>query len=210
MVWDNGVVPSIASGMKTRAQLIAAAQDLLSEGKSDFTIAQVAAHAGLSVGSVYTHFADREKLIIEASRAAYADVAQNWMGIIMKTLPDQAPLGVLAISVNVAESSLRNSRVAHLVLSTGLINWARSVDRQTDLVAIFAQAAAAGQIKCDDPEALVTNMSAAYQFVIAHYLVRTHSPDLAARSMWLFAKEMGYSREQFDNAVHLIAQAMQN
>lgn len=194
-------MPSPASGLRTRQLLVEAAQNFLGEGKSDFTIQQVAEAAGISVGSLYTHFADRNALIVEAAKQAYFTAFSGWMAAIQATVPNDLPLGAVCIAAHVGNHPERDPRLAQIVLASGIIGWAQSPERLSALTETFATAAAKGEITCDDPEAFTIALSGAYQYVMAHYVAGTASEDLAERTMWLFAKELGYSKAQFESAL---------
>ncbi|MDN7122045.1 HTH domain-containing protein [Nocardioides sp. ChNu-153] len=65
---DRGTDGRVARGQRNRAALVAAFLDLVAAGRQRVTGQQVAEAAGVSVRTVWTHFADLEALYDAASR----------------------------------------------------------------------------------------------------------------------------------------------
>src|SRR5829696_8551949 len=55
--------PLRADAERNRARILAAATEVFAERGLDVTLDDIAAHAGLGVGTVYRRFADREALV---------------------------------------------------------------------------------------------------------------------------------------------------
>lgn len=133
---------------------------------------------------------------------ALAGVATTkWVSVLQHSLPDQLPLGMLAVAVHVSRQAQNESQFANIVLSTGLNHWAQSNDRHATLIEALNDAVRRGEITCPDTEAFAINFSASYQYVMAHYLNGTASPELAECSMFQFAQQLGYAKKQFNEAV---------
>ncbi len=65
---------------RTRAALIESAQALLAEGRSEVPVLEIAARAGVGVGSFYNHFRTKEELFeaaVDAAAESYGAVLQG-------------------------------------------------------------------------------------------------------------------------------------
>lgn len=196
-------MPSPASALKTRNALIEVAKRYLGEGNSDVSIQQIAKAADVSVGSVYTHFADKRALFEaaahEAVLASYGDLER-----VANMLDDQA-LGFLAATLYACRRPQFDSQTARIIVTMGPLGFANFSEYLAQPTAAIQHSVDAGLAHCDDVPALVMAISGAYQGVLAHYVAGTAAPDLGERVLWLFAEQMGYTREQFQQVIDCVA-----
>ncbi|MFT4084889.1 MAG: helix-turn-helix domain-containing protein [Nocardioides sp.] len=69
--------PLRADAARNRARVVAAARELFAERGLDVTLDDVAAHAGVGVGTVYRRFANREELIAAVFIDHFGEVADR-------------------------------------------------------------------------------------------------------------------------------------
>ena len=82
-------VPTQARARKTRARLVDAAQKEFSEqGYATTTAKSIAKCAGVSVGSFYQYFPDKDAVLRELHIARFETIARRVLGILQETKPE--------------------------------------------------------------------------------------------------------------------------
>jgi AcrR family transcriptional regulator len=196
-------MPSPASGLKTRQALIDVAKHHLGQGNSDVTIQQLAADAEVSVGSLYTYFKDKRELFdAAAADALMASVPE--LQRVLSGLADPA-MGFLASMLYACRRPSFAPETARIILTVGPLGFANFDDYFDGPKDAIRASVEAGTAICEDIEAFVISASGAYQNVLAHMYAGTASEDLGERVIWTFARELGYSREQFLEVVNYVA-----
>lgn len=138
-----------ADAERNRLRIIAAARELFAERGLDVTLDDVAAHAGVGVGTVYRRFANRDELIVGVVTEHLSHVAEQTQA----ALDDPDPWrGVVDILTTVASSMAEDRGLASIIMwidhSHPDIVAAKSV--MTDrMEAVFARAKAAGVLRPD-------------------------------------------------------------
>lgn len=188
-------MPSPASGLKTRQALLDVAKHYLGEGNSDVSIQQIAKDAEISVGSLYTYFKDKRELF-EAAAADALMASVPELEVVLSGLDDPA-LGFLATGLWACRRPSFSPQLARIILTVGPLGFAHFDDYFAGPIAAITSSVERGLCECDDIEAFVMAASGAYQNVLAHVYAGTASDHLAERVYWQFAKELGYSREQY-------------
>ena len=195
-------MPSPASGLRTRQVLIDVAKGLLGRGETDASIQEIAKLASVSVGSVYTYFEDKSELFEVAANEAllesYAPLQE-----VASQISDPA-LGFIGACLYACRRPEFDPETARIIVTMGPVGFARFSEYLALPTAAVQESVDSGAAQFDDVEAFVMAISGAYQNVLAHYFVGTATPDLGERVMWTFAKQLGYSREQFDEVVSFV------
>lgn len=196
-------MPSPASALKTRNALIEVAKGYLGDGNSEVSIHQIAKDAGVSTGSVYTHFADKRELFDAAAKdALMANVPE--LERVVRGMDDTA-LGFLATGLYACQRPSFNPKLARIILTVGPLGFARFDDYFAGPIAAVQASVDRGLCQCDDVEAFVFATSGAYQNLLAHVYSGTASPELPERVFWIFAQELGYTREQYQDVLDYLA-----
>lgn len=195
-------MPAPGSGLKTRQALIDVAKQYLGQGKSDVSIQQIAQDADVSVGSLYTYFKDKSELFDAAAQdALMASIPE--LQRILAGFDDQA-LGFLASGLYACRRPSFSPELARIILTVGPLGFAHFDDYFAGPIAAVKDSVDRGLCTCDDVEAFVFTASGAYQNVLAHVYAGTASEDLAERVYWQFARELGYSREQYQAVIDYV------
>ena len=135
---------------RTHAALVAAAQSLLAEGRTNVSIQEITDTADVGFGSFYNHFSSKEELFGEAVQATVESYAAL-LGVARAGIDDPAEAfaasfrltGRLHRQVPEHVRILLNSGTSVLVREQGLTTLARA-----DMTAAIA----AGRFDVDDPE----------------------------------------------------------
>ncbi|WP_281640795.1 TetR/AcrR family transcriptional regulator [Aurantimicrobium minutum] len=196
-------MPSPASGLKTRQALMDVAKGYLGQGNRDVTIGQIAKDAGVSVGSLYTYFRDKNELFDAAAADALMDNVPQLEKILSGI--DDSALGFLATGIWACRRPSFSPELARIILTVGPLGFARFDDYFQGPIQAIQQSVDRGLCRCEDIEAFVLAASGAYQNILAHVYAGTASEDLAERVYWQFAKELGYSREQYQEVIDYVA-----
>lgn len=195
-------MPSPASGLKTRQALIDVAKGYLGRGEVDVSIQEIASSADVSVGSVYTYFKDKNDLFEIAANEAllqsYGPLQEVALGV------EDPALGFIAACLYACKRPEFDPETARIIVTMGPVGFARFTEYLAAPTAAVQESVDRGAAKVDDVEAFVIAISGAYQNVLAHYFVGTATPDLGERVLWRFAKEIGYSREQYAEVVEYV------
>lgn len=189
-------MPSPASGLKTRQALIDVAQKYLGEGAYDVTIERIAREAGVSVGSLYTHFTDKQDLFYHAAEEALLSIIPE-LELIVSQFDDPA-LGFLCSVLYHCHRGEFDPQTTRIILNAGPIGFAQFEDHRTGPIAAIEKSAKLGFNTCSDAEAFFYAVAGSFQEVLAQYFLGTESPQLAERVMKGLAAQIGYSAEQFE------------
>jgi AcrR family transcriptional regulator len=195
-------MPSPASGLKTRQALLDVAKSFLGQGNTDVSIQEIARAAEVSVGSVYTYFADKGDLFEIAANEAllesYGPLQEIASGV------EDTALGFIAACLYACRRPEFDPETARIIVTMGPVGFARFNEYLAAPTAAVQESIDHGTAHFDDVEAFVTAISGAYQNVLAHYFVGTAAPDLGERVMWLFAEQLGYTREEYAEVVNYV------
>lgn len=195
-------MPSIESGLKTRQALIDVAKHLLGHGEEDASIQEIARRAEVSVGTVYTYFKDKNDLYEVAANEAllesYGPLQEVASGV------EDPALGFIAACLYACNRPEFDPETARIIVTMGPVGFAKFTEYLSIPTAAVQESVDNGTAKIEDVEAFVVAISGAYQNVLAHYFVGTASPDLGERVLWLFAQEIGYTREQYAEVVDYV------
>jgi len=142
-----------ADGQRSRQALLAAARAAFMEGAVDIRMDAIAARAGVGVGTLYRHFADRETLI----EAVYAVERDELIAAADTVSADHPPLEALRtwmrLFVDYAAAKQAMTPVLNTLRGGAAALYARTGMPITDAVTRLAQAAVqAGDLRSDiDP-----------------------------------------------------------
>lgn len=192
-------MPSAASSAKTRNALVLAAQAFLAVGRDDFSVPEVTRAAGVSVGSLYTHFTDKTHLIEQAAIAALDEAIPELQRIVMSQ--EDRALGFLASMAYSCSFPETNPRLARIIVTAGVSGFASDRSYAAGPIESLADSAAKGLAKCDDPEAFALMVSAAYMNVLAIQMSDNPVPRLAERTIRQLGRMLGYGDSQLDAIV---------
>lgn len=195
-------MPAPSSGVKTRNALLAAAKSFLGEGKADVSIQEIAGAAGVSVGSVYTYFPDK-RLLFEA---AAADAVMNDAPELTEIVGDfeDSALGVLAGILYASKRPSFAPQTSRIILAVGPLGFAHLADYFEAPRLALTKSVKAGLAKCEDIDAFLLALSGAYQNVLAHVYAGTAGPEMPERVVWLFAKQLGYTKKDFNKVIKYV------
>ena len=195
-------MPSIESGLKTRQSLIDAAKQFLGEGNTSVSIGQLAKAAGVSVGSLYTYFADKSELFeaaaADAVMSAYPEI------LAMEAAFEDPGLGFIAGTLFACRRHEFDPITARIIVTVGPFGFAHNTEYLQAPITAIKRSVELGNMRCEDPEAFVVAGSGAYQAVLARIVAGTADASLGERVMWMFAESVGYTREQFQLAVDYV------
>lgn len=103
-----------ADAERNRLRIIAAARELFAERGLDATLDDVAAHAGVGVGTVYRRFANRDELIVGVLTEHLAQVTEAARGALDNPDPWNAVVDLLTL---VASSMATDRGLAAVIMS---------------------------------------------------------------------------------------------
>ncbi len=89
-----------ADAERNRQRIIASARELFAERGLEVTLDDVAAHAGVGVGTVYRRFANRDELIVGVLAQHLAEVAERARETLDESDPWQAVVDILTLVVS--------------------------------------------------------------------------------------------------------------
>lgn len=196
-------MPSPSSGLKTRQALVDAAKTFLGEGNSDVSIQEIAAEAGVSVGSVYTYFTDKRDLFEVAAHEAVLG-SYEALGKIAYTFDDLA-LGFVAATLFACKRPEFDPKTARIIVTVGPLGFAKFDEYLLEPTRAIQDSVDRGLARCEDVPAFVLAFSGAYQTVLAQYVAGSASADLGERVLWLFVEQLGYSHEQYQEVIDYVA-----
>jgi AcrR family transcriptional regulator len=143
--------PLRADAARNRARILAAAAEVFAERGLDVTLDDIAAHAGLGVGTVYRRFADREALV----EALFDDRMQAKLTRLRQALevpPEQAYEAFVEVIRDMCEHLARDRGMRQIMLSSvyGHDEVARCRDEMTVIGDELVQRAkATGKLRAD-------------------------------------------------------------
>ena len=143
--------PLRADAARNRARIIDAAAEVFAERGLDVTLDDIAAHAGLGVGTVYRRFADREALV-EAlfDERMKAKIAK--MEAALAVPAEQAGDALITLMREICEDLARDRGLRQLMLSStyGQNRIAHCRDEIREIVErLVARAKATGELRAD-------------------------------------------------------------
>lgn len=158
-------MPRVAPHMP--GKLAEAAFELFAErGFSDVNLEQVAAHAGVTKGSLYCHYKSKRELVLAACQHYYRSYHRKVQAEIAPVIdPAERLQRVLALSVRTCVVDRANrvftTEIFTLSLQDDLVRagWAQFYDSVREMyVGLVTAAAANGQMDVSDPRAAVNLM----------------------------------------------------
>jgi AcrR family transcriptional regulator len=101
---------------RNRAKLLQAAEELVAEYGLDLSFNQIARHAGVGVGTVYRHFADRDELIAGLT----AQRLERAKAIMLAALQDDDPVAALRrVILSICELQAADRGIWQALTATG-------------------------------------------------------------------------------------------
>jgi AcrR family transcriptional regulator len=192
-------MPSPQSGIRTKKKLLETAQDFLGRGDLEVNVETIAKEAGVSVGSLYTYFSDKNDLFTQAAEDALLEVVPELDVIVSKF--DDPTLGFLCSVVFHCHRSEFDLQTARIILNSGPLGFAKYDEHRTGPIRAIENSMERGLNTCTDAEAFFSAVAGAFQEVLAQYFLGKASPHLAERVMQGFALQIGYSAEQFEEVI---------
>ncbi|GAA1003264.1 TetR/AcrR family transcriptional regulator [Nocardiopsis tropica] len=152
----NDVVPEAPTGrlaqrkLKTRAALVAAGQQLLSEGRPDVAVSVITELADVGLGSFYNHFATKEELFVAATEAAAQEIVA---GLDALTTEITDPVERFATSLRlIGRMHRRFPQLSAILLRTGTAMLSTTGEFMRSPRRDIEQAVEAGRFTVADPE----------------------------------------------------------
>ncbi len=197
-------MPSSASAFKTRDALIAAAQECLASDQLGASVAQITQMAGVSVGSLYSHFKDRERLFDQAGAEYLARYLPSLNAILEKA--DNPAIGFVGALYRLSELPKVSPRSARIAFNGGTraLNEVRYYSTEPSVA--IREAVTAGKIPPLDAEAFVIAVIGAFQMVLTRQMSNHQTENLPLRTALLFGAQLGYDEAQMQKyleTVHL-------
>lgn len=183
-----------AKGQATRAHIVRIATNLFARhGYAETSIETVLAHAGVSRGALYHHFADKEALFVAVLEAIEATIAEATVAA-SRGITD--PVAALYAGCNAWLDVSRDPAIRQIVLidAPAVVGWQkwREIDARFGfglLKASLERAAVAGKMRESLVEMLAHVLLAAV-LEIALVMARAADPQSAARAGRAALKEM--------------------
>lgn len=197
-------MPSPQSALNTRHKLLDAAKGLLGQGERDASVQNIANIAGVSVGSVYSHFEDKNDLFNQAAEDALLAVVPE-LEVIVSRFDDPA-LGFICSIVFHCHRAEFDEATARIILTAGPLAFATFDEHRTGPIRAIENSMDRGLNTCTDAEAFFFAVAGAFQEVLAQYYSGKASSHLAERVMQGFALQIGYSVTQFEEVISLSQQ----
>lgn len=199
-------MPSAASALKTRAKLITSATYLIGRGELDASIQEVASRAGVSVGSLYSHFADKQDLfsqaIVEAAQASFDSVSDDFV--------DEDPgLSLIAATLFGLYRPELEPDLARILVESGGVTQQALVPFYSALRAMLESSVRLGFAQCDDIDAFVVIAIGTYQALLARIYYKLIGIAQAQNSVWQLARLLGYSHETYAEVIVRVDAAVQ-
>lgn len=109
--------PLRADARRNRGRIVEAARELFAEGQHDVPMDVIAARAGVGVGTLYRHFADKEALMGELVRQRFALFNANMRSALHAS--GQPPFEALAASIRANAASVAEDAATRFAFMTG-------------------------------------------------------------------------------------------
>lgn len=143
--------PLRADARRNRERIIAAARDLFGERGRDAQMDDLAARAGVGVGTVYRHFATKEAVLAELLRQRFAAFNENAAAALESGAePFEAFAGLLRAN---AELMAGDAATRHALMEAGEAVWCEAAAEREELTrrgaVLIARAQRAGTMRPD-------------------------------------------------------------
>jgi AcrR family transcriptional regulator len=136
--------PLRADARRNRERIVEAARELFAECGRDAQMDDLAARAGVGVGTVYRHFPTKEAVMAELLRQRFASFADNAREALED--PDGEPFEVFAALLRRnAELMARDAATRHALTGMGQTVWGPAAGERERLLGITAELIARAQ-----------------------------------------------------------------
>ena len=195
-------MPSAASALKTRDKLLDAAFEFLGAGQPDASVHDIAARAGVSVGSVYSHFDDKAALFDAALAAAVTrSIHSAPFGL---DDFDNPSLGGMAMGLWAIHRFEFEPELARALLSSRTNNQSALASVYSTMAPLIRESVAQGKAQCDDVDAVVTIAAGTYQALMSGIDHGIYTVDDAYRTIWQVARLLGIPADDYAVVVERI------
>jgi len=179
----------------TRAQLVAAAQDLLAEEGTAFSVQQAADRADLALATLYNHFPSKHELVTTAAMEAAATV-ETYLQAATSGIDD--PLARLALRGRLHGRLLEtHPREARVLLATALEVAAEESPMRAETLRLAHEVAESRGIPADDVLLIGQMAFATNQHLMAHQLADPrHGTDDVVRLVAMLMRMAGLTEKQ--------------
>jgi AcrR family transcriptional regulator len=143
--------PLRADAARNRARILEAATEVFAERGLDVTLDDIAAHAGLGVGTVYRRFADRESLIEALFDERMQQMIER-MQCALEAAPEEAWDALIGMVREICESFAQDRGMRQVMLSSlpGREQVARCRNEMRSIVdQLVERAKATGRLRAD-------------------------------------------------------------
>lgn len=192
-------MPSPASASKTRAALIAVAQDCLAAGNLEISVSELTNRAGVSVGSLYSHFRDKRELFELAGAETIAGFLPALDARIIEQ--DDPALGLLLFMIDLGNLPDTDPRSAAIIVNSGLRAMDRVREYSIEPSTAIRRSVTTGARLPLDAEAYVIALVGAFSMMLARQTSAKPTPDLAHRVALMFAGILGYTEAELEESV---------
>lgn len=179
----------------TRAQLVAAAQDLLAEEGTAFGVQQAADRADVALATLYNHFPSKQELVATAAMEA-ASTVESYLQTATTGIDD--PLARLAMRGRLHGRLLQSHpREARVLLATALEVAAEESPMRAETLRLAHEVANARGIPADDVMLIGLMAFATNQHLMAHQLADPrHGTDDVDRLVAMLMRMAGLTAKQ--------------
>lgn len=190
---SNASVPSRTRGYKkkerTRTQLLASAVDVIAEQGAAFSVVDVVRVAGVSNGTFYNYFLDRDALVDAVVREVVGEFATASAAAVEVADPAQRFATITALTFGHAEAWPKLARV--LLQLEDLQSGMEEDDPLHHLRLDLAAGAAAGRFKADATDAVIDLVTGTMFAAVRRIITRTESPSYRADVIVLMLNALG-------------------
>lgn len=192
-------MPSTASAQSTRAALIAVAQECLAVGDLECPISELTKRAGVSVGSLYSHFKDKRDLLEVAGAEA---VSAYLPALDAKILSHEDPaLALLLFLLEFGDMTEKDPRTAAIIVNSGVRALDRVREYSIEPSTAIRRSVTTGKRLPLDAEAFVIALIGAFSMMLARQTSAHPTADLPHRVALMFAGALGYSGEELEKII---------
>ena len=189
-------MPSPTSALSTRAALIAVAQDCLAIGELDCPVSVLTKRAGVSVGSLYSHFKDKRDLLEVAGAEA---ISAYLPALDAKILAHEDPaLAMLLFMMDLGDLTESDPRAAAILVNSGMRAMDRVREYSIEPSTAIRRSVTSGKRLPLDAEAFVIALVGAFTMMLARQTSNHPTADLPHRIGLIFAGVLGYTTEELE------------